>query len=270
MPDLSRCPQCVNRICSRCDLCAACIPQDASGRPGAAEPAGSRHRSSAPRAGEDYRDPDAPLGSEWGEVWTRKDRPQASSPWDDEADDDDEDDGDLDELGILVAMGFAKSKAEQALQRCGSIELAVEYLMLRGRLSQMAGGSLYGAVEPAADGLCHAAVSLGAQMRPAADVVRPAAARLSEHLQPAANELYEVAGRLGEQVHAWLPWGGGQPEDGPERPAALTNKASDVAATLVELGFPDAQAAAAARRCSSAEAAIEWLAANPGKAGAGA
>merc|ERR1712217_383074 len=73
---------------------------------------------------------------------------------------------------------------------------------------------------------------------------------LYDYMQPAASGLASAAGRVSEQISSWISW--------PERQEPV-----DVTASLLALGYQESQAQAASRRCSSVEAAIEWISANP-------
>lgn len=146
-----------------------------------------------------------------------------------------------------------------------------------------------GGLQRAATGLYEAAEVVGEHIQPAASGFYGAA---TEGLYGAATGFADVMGRLGGHVHSlvappalgdvtaettddgdaevWRPVGG-RWEDGidarrgkSQQLPASSRDAVDVAATLLTLGFTSEQAHAAARRCSSVEAALGWLDKNPG------
>lgn len=271
--NLRRCPQCPNRLCGLCRLCAACIPPDLSSddepapkaKPqySAATAAHMRQRPAAaakPKVAPKpaARDPDAPTsaGQQWeyvrkdgGEVWRL--RPEG-------ADGDDPDGGEEEEAAervgqplnmveMLIEMGFREDHARAASQKCADVPSAVEFIMKRGAGESWADQKIY----EVGHAVGAAAGALGKGLQPVYKAVQPAASNLYERVQPAASAasdlasgLSNAAGALGEQL--WGPAG---------------NK--EVFAGLQELGFSRAQAAEAAKRCSSVEAALEWLTAHP-------
>jgi len=190
----------------------------------------------------------------------------------------------------MIAMGFNEREARHALQQTPNLSAAVEYLMVGGAA---AGGGLH----RAATGLYGAAGNLYSErLQPLGGQLQPAAASLySEHLQPAAENLYgaaiqpaakgiyfgasslvEAVGSLGSHLQSLVSYQ--QPAETAsdaevpcESLGSTTTSvgqvnatpAADVEATLQMLGFSSEQAQAAARRCSSVEAAIEWIDANP-------
>lgn len=189
-----------------------------------------------------------------------------------------DEDGDLieplDKLDILMAMGFEEAQCKEALERCSSVEAAVEYIMmnkdsgLMTRYIRPAANALHRAVEPATPYIEPAAnvvydnvvQPVGKGVYVAADNVRNSetANRVTQAVQPAARGIYGMVEQVGSNLYgvaAQAMRGSGNEESG--------EQVADVASTLVSLGFTDKQAKAAASRCSSVEAAIDWLSANP-------
>ncbi|CAE8741680.1 unnamed protein product, partial [Polarella glacialis] len=71
----------------------------------------------------------------------------------------------------------------------------------------------------------------------------------------------EITPALTEAARNWLPC---EPASETwQRTEIVKSTGPSVAESLMALGFPEAQAKAAGRRCSSVEAAVEWLALHP-------
>lgn len=157
----------------------------------------------------------------------------------------------LDNLGILMAMGFEERRAKAALLRCSSVEAAVQYMMEQGEPGVYS-EYIEPVVRPAAQGIYGAAERAG--VAPAAN---QAASALHGVVKPAAQGLYGVAERAyGAVIQPVAQRIYGESET----PGGAT---SDLPATLLALGFSEKQATEAAGRCSSVEAAVEWIAAHP-------
>lgn len=163
-------------------------------------------------------------------------------------------DEDLDNIGILMAMGFSERRVKEALQRSSTLEAAVDYLMLQGDQGVYT-EYIQPVMKPAAEGIYGAAERAGV-----APVAHQAVNALHEAVQPAARGIYGVA----EKASAGLYGAVFKPmaekiygENKPEAPA------DDLCGTLVALGFTEIQAKAAAGRCSSVEAAIDWISSHP-------
>lgn len=123
-------------------------------------------------------------------------------------------DEDLDNLDILLAIGFGQEQATTALQRCSSIVEAVEYIMK----NRNKGAS-------------------GEYATPTAQTVYAAA-------QPAAKVIYGFAvGAYGAEAQRF--------------------QFKRVALALLNLGYSVKQACEAAKRCSSVEAALDWIDMHP-------
>lgn len=243
--DLRKCPKCVNKkVCSRCEICTGCIPEDI---PAPRRQSKSDHRVPE-REPEQFRPcpPNTPAQSpvpktknieSWRRVDVESTEEQAGAevwqrakPADDLLQQQDETEKNLDMFEILSAMGFEKIDIEKALECCDTVEDAVHYIMMRQNR---------GVIAHIAEG----AERLG---------VYEVAERVGEHMQPAASGLYEymqpAASGLYNAVSSWVSW-----------PEASV----DVKASLVALGYQENIAEAASRRCSSVEAAIEWISDNP-------
>lgn len=286
LSEMRNCKQCddyrsAGLLCSQCDMCAGCIPNDIPSRYGR-QPAGqkapkaSANRNAAraqpqnmPRAepskAEQPRHQEAgtgehpgmapgwkarPLHEDLAEFWVRIDRkdkprtapkaaparnaateahaPKASpdaarvaparpSRSDPRAEADpapadlaaDGADDDLDNLDILMAMGFDETRAKAALSRCSTVEAAVEDIMQNSSYLNQAGNAVQGAAARASAGFYGAVI------------------------QPMAQKIY------GEE------------------------NSGEVFNTLLSLGFTDNQARCATERCSSVEAAVEWITTHP-------
>lgn len=238
-------------------------------------------------------------------------------------------------LGILLAMGFREADAKAALERCSSIEAAVEFIMAlgtRGPARQdvpqpqpvparapwivdfaeesagespaprqrqveiwrrvegapLAGGAAAEPAPAAAVAEAAAAASSGGGSAPASGrerqgiqqaaepaptnlvvvaastpagppVVPAAAAAEAPALHEAAIDgIQAMVGRFGDVLQAWAGWAAPTPVE--EAPVA---RVQELLLGLRELGFQERQAQAAARRCSTVEAAVEWISAHP-------
>jgi len=221
-----------------------------------------------------------------GEVWMRGGRRVEEDPEDESRSPSPDAEKALDMVEMLIAMGFTRREAQAARARTSSVEAAVEYLMMRsasdvpevpdpsdgggvydvvGRLVEKlpSGGQVYDAAAnigeklPAGKDVYGLAARLGEKV-PAKEDVYDAAARLGESL-PAKEDLYDAAARIGAGIASFVPTQG----DGEQQGSILALEADDrkgkLVADLVALGFTDSQAHEAARRCSSVEAAVEWL-----------
>mmetsp|Transcript_170484 Transcript_170484/g.546787 ORF Transcript_170484/g.546787 Transcript_170484/m.546787 type:complete len:320 (+) Transcript_170484:640-1599(+) len=312
---MRKCPECpAARICSRCDLCAACIPADVKRDTAAAaqqrrqqqqqqqqpQPQPQQRSQQQPQSQPQQRprpsggghDPDAPMqfsrktpfgapvGPGTPEVWTRSAEASAPPPpaarqkgrgngtYDSSSEDEDDvnlmeaDDDTFDRmaapekkdlLGILLAMGFQEKDARAALEKNTTTATAIGWLMtqgvgLHGALCR-AGSGMYDAAKPAADNLF--------------DVAKPAA----DGVVSATSGLFDIMTGWGEQVHSWVRSSSlSGPSGGPAALEGGSGAASEIEETLLALGFARREAAAASRRCSSVEAAVDWIAANPGLA----
>jgi len=176
----------------------------------------------------------------------------------------------LDQVEMLVAMGFDEKRAKAALLRCSSLEAAVEYIMLQGEPStyteyvEPAASAIHQkVVQPAAQGIYTAAERAGV-----AEPASRAASKVANAVHPAAQGLYGVAERAGAGLYdaVFQPVAQriyGDADTKPEPAPAGNAKSDEVAATLVAFGFSEKQAKEAASRCSSTEAAVEWIMAHP-------
>lgn len=189
-------------------------------------------------------------------------------------------------LDILLAMGFKEKDARRALEQNQSLAAAIAWLMSQGAAAAIAfgraGSGIGAAIQPAA-------ANLGEALQPAADGV-----------YSAANGVLGAVGRWTEQVQTWVrsssvtaapvvdsdeplkthkAIGGeswvrsGLLQDLPVDSCdpckmhvligGIRHLGGELQDTLVSLGFSQRQASAASQRCSSVEAAIDWIAANP-------
>lgn len=158
-------------------------------------------------------------------------------------------DGVNDTLEILLAMGFHEADAREALERTSSLEAAVEFMMEQapGSLSfEKAGGGWYGVMERIGGHIPSRGTLYG--------VAERVGERVTERVPAAGGEIYGAVRRLSEQLASWVP---------PLRSFGSLEHAQnlDIVKALLSLGYTDEQAHAAARRCSSVEAAVEWISA---------
>jgi len=126
---------------------------------------------------------------------------------------------------ILLAMGFSKKQVKAAMQHCATVEESVAYMMVGG-------------------GAGEAVNALGRGM-----------SQVLENAGYVGGHVLEGAGHLGGLVQSWMGGDDGSPE--------LADADSDLVQQLVGMGFSPQQARAASRRCSSIEAAVQYLAENP-------
>lgn len=130
----------------------------------------------------------------------------------------------------LMELGFSEADAKEAAKRCSTVEAAVEMLSARG-------------VPTAAS---------------AAGAPESGVASTGE----TAGDAYSVAAALAESAarkfQSWLPFGLASPA--PQNPALSSDALVE---TLRNLGFSETQAVNASKRCSSLEAAVEWIASHP-------
>eukprot|EP00933_Yihiella_yeosuensis_P037453 TRINITY_DN31393_c0_g1_i1.p1 TRINITY_DN31393_c0_g1~~TRINITY_DN31393_c0_g1_i1.p1 ORF type:complete len:620 (+),score=145.97 TRINITY_DN31393_c0_g1_i1:43-1902(+) len=140
----------------------------------------------------------------------------------------------LDRKEILVIMGFDINAADSAVRRCSSVEAAVEYIMSNSHQQLVPRSS-----SPPPDSNSNAAGG--------------------------ATTAAGVVEQIGQMFTPWLK--GGNQKTSAERVtsngSAVTDACGSIEETLKSLGFSAAQAKASARRCSSIEAAVEWIALNP-------
>ncbi|CAK0803403.1 unnamed protein product [Prorocentrum cordatum] len=234
--ELRKCPAfCTNVICPSCCLCVECAPPARTAGPPPGGRAGPPPAAPAPAAAPVPREPEARCAGCDGQCPASALKSCAGCPkqvcgrcelcWDCTPESLGEP---LGMRGILLQMSFAEWEVDAAMQRCSSVEAAVEFLMSEEHRRACEGGWL----QPVAAG---AAAAVG-----------------------------QVA-QLGSQLRAWLrpdAPGGAAPSLGDD-PCHLRLEASPgLAARLRELGFSEQQAEAAALRCSSVEAAVDWLASN--------
>jgi len=179
----------------------------------------------------------------------------------------------LDMVEMLITMGFTRREAEAARARTSSVEAAVEYLMMRsaGGVPEVPdpndGSGLYdvigGLVErlPSKGEVYDAASNIGGKIGekvPAKADVYDAASRLGEAL-PAKADIYDAAARIGAGIASIVPTKGDGAQQGSIPALEGDDRKGKLVADLVALGFTDSQAHEAARRCSSVEAAVDWL-----------
>jgi len=130
---------------------------------------------------------------------------------------------------ILLAMGFSRKQVKAAMQHCSSVEESVAYMMVGG-------------------GTAEAMDAFGRGM-----------SEVLENAGELGGHVLEGAGQLGGLVQSWVGGYGGSPAEA----EAGGNGDSDLVPQLVNMGFSVQQARAACRRCSSMEAAVQYLADNP-------
>jgi len=130
---------------------------------------------------------------------------------------------------VLLAMGFSRKQVKAAMQHCATVEESVAYMM--------AGG-----------GATEAAAAFGRGM-----------SQVLENAGTLGGHVLDGAGQLGGLVQSWMGGDGTAVADA----EAGGNGDSDLVRQLVEMGFSLQQARAASKRCSSAEAAVQYLAENP-------
>lgn len=293
--DLRRCPRCAAKLCFSCKLCAGCVeseaedaepPQRPAAKPAAAPAAAKKPAApaakpaAAPPAKPAAQPPPAPkpappapapvtapvampvpVGvpaaagpprpSAEPAAAARAARPVDEEQAEREAETS-EDGGEeaLDMVEIMMLMGFREEDARFAATRCSSVEAAVQYLMSRDEPPAAApprvplGDEPGGAVDPG-----HVEVWRRVEADGAPEATGGAEA--------GAAGLGAAVGRLGEVLTAWT-WGGAADAEPP-----LDHRAKELVAQLLEFGYNEAQANAAAKRCSSMEASVEWLSANP-------
>jgi len=156
----------------------------------------------------------------------------------------------LDHLGILLAMGFTEDQAQSAVQRSSSVEAAVEFLM-NGGLAPVA--SAPPKPPPTMDPR-QARFGIGAagQGNNAENAKEEIWRQLTEPLPPRTDlGMVEALFREYSRPHSEAASAQNQNKD--MQPQELTT-------TLLGLGFSIDQATAAVKRCSSLEAAVEWIA----------
>lgn len=136
---------------------------------------------------------------------------------------------------ILLAMGFSRKQVKAAMQHCTTVEESVAYMMVGGAAST-------------AEAASNATAALGRGMSQAL-----------EHAGTLGGHVLDGAGQLGGLVQSWM--GGDGNPDG--EAASLGDADSDLVQQLVNMGFSLQQARAASKRCSSIEAAVQYLAENP-------
>jgi len=166
-------------------------------------------------AGEAVRMASEAAGMVWGAAATAFQRLPSDTP--EQAPEPDESHEHRSKLKILTMMGFDQDVATASLERCSSIEAAVEYMMETSTLGSA----------PAQHGILPVQ-AVGQTFEPSPALAAGAAGqhRMVERVEPSSR----------------IP---------------------SIHAALIGCGFAEEQAKAAARRCSSVEAAVEWIAAHP-------
>jgi hypothetical protein len=186
----------------------------------------------------------------------------------------------LNRLEILLAMGFDESRSRAALERCSSVEAAVEFIMMQGQSGfvtqylRPAANVLHQAVQPAAPYVAPAAQGLyGVAERvgnsDTAHGFRNVAERVGNSETAgavhhggriAAQGLYGVAEQVGHGLYGVAQAVVGS---GSEEGAAGKCPRAELISTLVNLGFSENQAREAAQRNSSVEASVDWITSHP-------
>eukprot|EP00927_Polykrikos_kofoidii_P073628 TRINITY_DN69649_c0_g1_i1.p1 TRINITY_DN69649_c0_g1~~TRINITY_DN69649_c0_g1_i1.p1 ORF type:complete len:515 (-),score=95.51 TRINITY_DN69649_c0_g1_i1:77-1621(-) len=173
----------------------------------------------------------------------------------------------LDMFDMLKAFGFSEADARSAIERCSSVEAAVEYIMshsgerqankcdVEGR--ELEKGSCCNKTEPET-GL-HAATQEQTDLQPppTAAPLRRAFVAPNGLVPPSTQPpptMMPAASRVSRGLAETSPY--------ETRPSVMGR--SDLLASLLALGFRETQAQAAAQRCSSLEAAVEWISIHPG------
>mmetsp|Transcript_62256 Transcript_62256/g.144856 ORF Transcript_62256/g.144856 Transcript_62256/m.144856 type:complete len:105 (-) Transcript_62256:220-534(-) len=84
------------------------------------------------------------------------------------------------------------------------------------------------------------------------------AARMPENAGPTG--ISALATRIGEGIGFLVPWGAAEPDARPSAsPQVAKVSALKVVEALCAQGFSRAQALEASKRCSSVEAAVDWI-----------
>lgn len=131
----------------------------------------------------------------------------------------------LDTAAILLTMGFREEDVKAVMGRMSTVESAVDALMARA-----------------------------GHHRPQDD--------FATTMADAAAGVAGAASKLTSRLSGFLSWGGtGSPL--PSLEPTLPSKQEAIASQLEDLGFTRGQAREAAKRCSSVEAAVEWIARHP-------
>lgn len=196
----------------------------------------------------------------------------------------------------LLSLGFSQADVDAASIRCSSVEAAVEFLTLRcgqqkGQSvesfgegsSGSAGSDAYPAVGsflrtslvavPAVPGTALGAIPVpptaaycaGGPSGPAPSPAPAAASVPRTAFQPAFPGHPGDADDCWEAANAMVRTRSVQTDIGFEE--ALSDRAAKIVAGLAALGFNPAQSREAAKRCSSLEAAVEWIMAHPDAGG---
>lgn len=142
---------------------------------------------------------------------------------------------------FLMQMGFEQSDVEGALRRCSSVEAAIEFLYFRPPGPKATKPSGFLGEDPVVK-----KVDIAGQI---------ALGQLAQPWLPRTAKLHAESGPGGKRLSA----------NGAQGTAATSGPLSqqDLVLSLRSLGFSESQAKAAALRCSSAEAAVEWLTSHP-------
>jgi len=139
-------------------------------------------------------------------------------------------------MEVLLDMGFSEADVEAALARHSSMDAAVEYLMLHGAgpgdpVERTDSGSFAQHLDHIGQ-IALAQLPLPHWLLAGVDADTPSESVTTENTYTAAE-------------------------------ASVMGATSDVADALRALGFTESQVQAAVRRCSSVEAAVEWLSMHP-------
>lgn len=161
-------------------------------------------------------------------------------------------------------MGFHEEDARLAMSRTSSVEAAVELIMMKspdGVMPERAERGWYGVMERVSE--IRAPSDVYNQL-PSRGTLYAGLERVAERVPSAGGEIYGAARRLSEHITAFVPPLRGKEEVWePAAAPTLEDAAGDVASDLLALGFTHEQAESAAKRCSSVDAAVEWIENNP-------
>lgn len=249
----------------------------AQGKPesfGPKQSTGQRAGQPAAAASKEQRPPATPDG--WGarqvngaEVWTRGGARVEEEPEDESRSPSPDAERVLDMVEMLIAMGFTRREAQAAQARTSSVEAAVEYLMMRsaGDIPEVSDPSdstgMYDVMGrlverlPSGGQVYHAAANIGEKLPAKADVY-DAASRLGESL-PAKEDLYGAAAIIGAGIASIVPARGNEEQQGGIPALEADDRKGKLVADLLAFGYTETQAHEAAKRCSSVEAAVDWL-----------
>lgn len=209
------------------------VPQTTTCRPKQQSRPRQDRRARFAAAGDDAADDS---NANVGPVGRAVTRPRAEDP----------PEGDPDEAAdvkeVLMLMGFTQSDVEGALRRCSSVEAAIEFLMLRSGPGSAAKSPGFQPIPEVTK-----KVDLAGQI---------ALGQMAQPWLPRTAKLHAESGPGGKRLSAHAQAAAPHATSGP-----LSQQ--DLVQSLREVGFSESQAKAAALRCSSAEAAVEWLTAHP-------